>query len=130
MNAEQRAALERLRTGPIVYVAADHVTLCWEQFSDLIAAKDVALSSHPADDGEAVTVEWLLGLGFTRRMCGRMGIDFAMGVLMDDGGDPENRCWIIAGENGGPIPRFDSVVNVLKNPTKGQVRKLLKVLKP
>lgn len=68
MNAEAREALERLRGK--VFPQPNGGIGCWftgrlQEFdSDLVRVAAWALSEFRPDDGEAVTEEWLLSVGF------------------------------------------------------------------
>lgn len=81
MTDEQRAALARLRGNNAVGIGSDWQAWLtdWQVWltnqlgtdvkpnviADIIAAAELALAEHPADDGEPITKEWLKSLGFS-----------------------------------------------------------------
>lgn len=73
MTDEQRAAITRLRNHDSNNWQAYLADSCELPYSDdnpnviadIIAAAELALAEHPADDGEPITKEWLKSLGFS-----------------------------------------------------------------
>ncbi len=63
-TAEQRAA-ERFRAKRYKYDDADSGSDSLDRMFDAEALAEAYLAEHPADDGEAVTAEWLESVGFS-----------------------------------------------------------------
>ncbi len=122
---ELAGAVERLRTKSHRYArSGDRFNIQYvrsDEYEDLQAVADAYLAEHPADDGEAITEDWLRSVGFSESNMNGQSM-----LISCDCGDPVEM-WI---EEDGLVSLVQSNVNDhvcltgKKYATRGQLRRL------